>query len=128
MIGKRLWPVGLVFLGVLLGAAFSNLTPHVAAAQSMGPMASGKHMSRADTQMMQAMDTMNVQMRALNLNGNTDRDFMLMMIPHHRAAVAMAQVELRYGKSGQVKNLARSIISDQRKEISQMKTWLAESY
>ena len=127
MIHKRLWSVSLLLAGVLLGAAFTNFGPPIAAAQSMGSM-NGMHMSRSDTQMMQAMQAMNVQMRALKLSGNTDRDFMLMMIPHHRAAVAMAQVELRYGKSEQVKSLARNIISDQRKEISQMKNWLVRSF
>ena len=56
--------------------------------------------------------------------GSCRADFMLMMIPHHRAAIDMAIVELRYGKDPKVKALAKAIISAQEKEIGEMKKWL----
>lgn len=128
MIRKRLAPLAFLVAGLLLGTALTNVVyPHPASAQSMKAMTRGQ-MSRADTEMMRAMQAMNDQMHALKLTGNTDRDFMLMMIPHHRAAVSMAQVELHYGKSDMVKDLAKSISTSQRKESAQMKSWLAESF
>ena len=31
--------------------------------------------------------------------GKTDKDFVLMMMPHHQGAIDMAKVELQYGKN-----------------------------
>ncbi len=129
MIHKPLLALALFVTGVALGSPLLNsVQPHAAAAQSMGSMMNGTHLSAADIQMMQAMKTMQMQMQRIKLTGNTDRDFMMMMIPHHGSAIAMAQIELKYGKSDKVKDLARSIIASQRKEIGQMKTWLSGSF
>ncbi len=62
------------------------------------------------------------------MTGNTDRNFMTMMIPHHQAAIAMAKVELRYGKKTEAKSLELSIISAQANEIAQMRRWLQKWY
>ncbi len=57
-----------------------------------------------------------------------DRQFIDMMAPHHQSAVAMAQVALTRAQHPQIKSLARSIITDQNSEISQMKAWRAQWY
>jgi len=57
-----------------------------------------------------------------------DRQFIDMMVPHHMSAVAMAQIALTRARHPQIKALARSIISDQNSEISQMKTWRQQWY
>ena len=69
----------------------------------------------ADDRMMKAM--------AVPMTGDADRDFVAGMLPHHRGAVDMAGVELRYGKDPAMRRLARAIIAAQRKEISQMMAW-----
>jgi len=61
------------------------------------------------------------------MTGGADRDFMLMMIPHHQSAIDMARVELKYGKDARVRALATSIISAQQKEINEMQSWLGSS-
>lgn len=50
-----------------------------------------------------------------------DDKFIAMMIPHHEGAVAMARVELAKGSNGELKQLARSIIRVQQREISAMR-------
>lgn len=108
--------------------------PVSAAAQMMGPGSSAcpgasQMMSEAktpgDRALMQSMMTMHRGMMGMRLTGNTDRDFVAMMIPHHDAAVEMAKAELQYGSDQQIKSLAASIVAAQQKEIQQMQAWEA---
>lgn len=55
---------------------------------------------------------------------NPDVAFVKGMIAHHEGAIAMAKIELKYGKNPQLKSLARSIISSQGEEVKFMKKWL----
>lgn len=80
--------------------------------------------SPADRALMQSMMSMHQSMQSMHLTGDADRDFLVMMIPHHQMAVAMAKTELQYGKDSKVMALARSIIAAQQKEIAEMQTWL----
>lgn len=73
------------------------------------------------------MATMHKQMSAGIQAQNADVAFAQGMIPHHRGAVAMAQVELRYGKDAQMRALAQKIIQTQQGEIKQMQQWLANN-
>jgi uncharacterized protein (DUF305 family) len=57
--------------------------------------------------------------------GNADRDFVLMMIPHHQGAIDMAKVEIEYGHDEELRRMAEEIIAAQEKEIGDMKAWLA---
>ena len=49
-----------------------------------------------------------------------DRAFIYGMVPHHQAAIDMATVELRKGRNRTVRQLARSIIRSQGREITEM--------
>jgi hypothetical protein len=58
---------------------------------------------------------------------DVDRDFLQMMIPHHRGAVDMALVLLKYGRDERIKRLAQSIIVEQWQEIAYMRSLLDAS-
>lgn len=75
------------------------------------------------------LDAMKGMMMGLHANmptGDTDVDFVRMMLPHHQAAVDMAKVELQYGKDPDLKALATAVVTAQDQEISLMKAWLAK--
>jgi uncharacterized protein (DUF305 family) len=73
-----------------------------------------------------AMQKMHEQMMAHPMSGNADRDFAMHMIPHHQGAIDMARVQLEHGTDPELRKMAEKIISDQEKEIAQLKEWLAK--
>jgi hypothetical protein len=78
-----------------------------------------KENDRAMTRMMDAM--------SVSPAGDVDRDFVAMMIPHHQGAIDMAQAELRYGKSEQLRRIAQEIVVEQQQEIVAMDVALGRS-
>lgn len=92
---------------------------------SMGSMkpdpkddASTRDFKAADMAMMKDMD--------VPYTGDPDVDFRTHMIPHHKGAVAMAKVALKYAKDPATKAMAQKIIDDQTTEISDMEAWLKQ--
>jgi uncharacterized protein (DUF305 family) len=59
------------------------------------------------------------------MSGDADKDFVMMMLPHHQGAIDMAKVELKYGKDPTLRAMAEAIIDAQEKEIKEMKEWIA---
>ncbi len=55
-------------------------------------------------------------------------DFLMGMVPHHRSAVAMAQMASEKATHQELKDLAQSIVADQNREIDQMSQWLHDWY
>jgi uncharacterized protein (DUF305 family) len=54
-------------------------------------------------------------------SGDVDRDFVQMMVPHHQGAVDMAKAELKYGQNEELRRLARDIVANQQREITEMR-------
>lgn len=60
-----------------------------------------------------------------DIPADADEAFMRGMLAHHRGAVEMAEVELKYGKDAQTRDLAQRVITAQQAENEEMETWLA---
>ena len=56
-----------------------------------------------------------------NESGDVDQDFVAMMISHHQSAIDIARAELKYGHDEKLKQLAKTIISEQQQEIQHMR-------
>ena len=59
--------------------------------------------------------------------GVPDADFFTGMIPHHEGAVAMAKVQIAFGKDPELLKLANDIVKTQDSEIAIMKAWIAKT-
>jgi hypothetical protein len=73
-----------------------------------------------------SMSVMHKGMHSAPHTGDPDRDFVIMMIPHHQGAIDMAKAILLYGKDEQLKRLAQEIIADQQNEVQLMQLWLSK--
>lgn len=76
--------------------------------------------------MMKGMQEMHQKMSAMEMTGDHDHDFAMMMRSHHQAGLDMARAELKNGKDAQMKQMAQKIITDQTKEIKKLDAWLAK--
>ena len=63
-------------------------------------------------------------MHDMPMSGDPDKDFAMMMKMHHQQGVEMAEMELKQGKSAEMKAMAKKIIEAQKKEIAQLDRWL----
>ena len=121
--------IQLLLSGVILGISVVIL--------SVGPLRSVAHAEThahgsqptADldwSELIASMDKMHMAMEAVKRSGNSDVDFVRLMLPHHQAAIDMAKTQLLYGKDPQMRRLAQEIITDQQSEIELMQRWLRQ--
>ena len=78
------------------------------------------------SELLASMKKMHMAMEAIKPSGDSDVDFVRLMLPHHQAAIDMAKTQLLYGKDPQMRRLAQEIITDQQSEIELMQRWLKQ--
>ena len=106
-------------LGAALTATAQEAPAHSTHAAPVG--ADAPFMKENNTAMKHMMTGMDAKP-----TGDVDRDFVTMMSAHHRGAIDMAQTYLKYGHNEQLKAMAQKIITDQRREISEMAAAVGE--
>jgi len=78
------------------------------------------------SELMASMDKMHDAIASIKSSGDSDVDFVKLMLPHHQAAIDMAKIQLIYAKSPEMRRLAQEIIIDQQSEIQLMQLWLKQ--
>ena len=76
--------------------------------------------------LMSIMNTMMTDMKTMNMGGNPDHDFAMMMMRHHKAAIEMAHHELQNGKDETMKKKAQEIADKQTKEMEDLNVRMKE--
>lgn len=64
------------------------------------------------------------KMNDMEMSGDTDRDFAMMMRAHHQAGIDMAKAEVASGKDATMVAEAKKIIASQQKDIEKFDAWL----
>lgn len=80
----------------------------------------------AHNELGEVMEKMEKEMMGMTKTGNADKDFLMMMIPHHKSAVTMGEDQLSHGKNLELKKMAQKIMNDQTAEIKQLESLLSK--
>ena len=112
---QRRWGFGLLALGLVAAIMALGVGTTLAAGGQMGPMGRGNGQ--------------------VGMGGDVDQHFIVMMIPHHEGAIAMADLALGTDQGGQpraqhqeILALAASIKATQAQEIADMRSWYQAWY
>ena len=89
-------------------------------------MSSMQNLNETQQAFMQGMMETHGPMMQGMMAEDPDVAFACGMIPHHQAAISMAEVELERGDSDQMKELAQKIIDAQKQEISELTAWIEQ--
>jgi len=71
-----------------------------------------------------AMTKMEPAMMQGMMASDPDVAFACAMIPHHQSAIEMSKAVLKTGDNAEIRRIAQKVISDQEKEIIELKRWL----
>lgn len=75
-------------------------------------------------EMMSIMHDMSEEMSAMQMTGDADHDFSMMMKMHHQGAINMGKKELEKGDDATIKAIAQTMIDMQQSEIQALQTFL----
>ncbi len=116
-------PLSMLIVGT--NALAQNTKPVAPAAMASMPMGGMQAGAGSTPDMKKSMMSGMDNMQKMQMSGDIDRDFAMMMKIHHQGAVDMAEMELAHGKSPAMKAMAKKIIAAQKKEIAEFDRWLA---
>ncbi|MFT3856898.1 MAG: DUF305 domain-containing protein [Aquabacterium sp.] len=119
-------PNALPRLVLLCGALAVSCATHVGIAQAASNDPNPQTSTPTPATVEQAMKDGMQAMQAIPISGDVDKDFAALMKAHHEQAVKMAEVEVRDGRSPELKAMARKMIRDQKREVDMLGKWLQE--
>ena len=118
--------VGVTALALLLPAAHAQTKEPMAAMKGSTAASAPMAMPGGGMDMKAMMKDMSEKMTSMPMSGDQDVDFAMAMRMHHQGAIDMANAELKSGKDPQMKQMAKAIVSAQKKEIAQFDTYLSK--
>lgn len=92
-------------------------------ASSSGATGTGGPSAQMHAQMMKGMQ----QMQSMQMSGDMDRDFAMMMRDHHKQGIEMARMQIEHGKDPKMREMAKKTMADQQKEVKEFDRWLASN-
>ncbi|HET8845409.1 MAG TPA: DUF305 domain-containing protein, partial [Ktedonobacteraceae bacterium] len=98
--------------------ALASVTPSPSTRSDEAPF-----LARNDAAMAKMMAGMKIKP-----SHDVDKDFVTLMVPHHRGAIDMAAAELSYGYNESLRGLAQEIIATQEQQIAAMRRMLNEPF
>ena len=110
----------------IIAAPLLALAPMLVLAACSGEPASEPAADAVQTEAQLAYSAVNEKMHEgmAAIDADPDVAFMQGMLAHHKGAVEMSRVALKYGTDEKVKELATRIIEAQQGEIEEMERWL----
>lgn len=98
--------------------ALALLAPAVQAQKAPGHM---------DMDMKPMMQKHSEMMKSMPMTGKPDVDFAAMMREHHKHGIEMAQWQIDHGSDPRMKDMARKMIAEQKKDVAELDRFLASS-
>ena len=83
-----------------------------------------KAVSKVSKDSQKAMMGMMKVMNGVKISGDIDKDFLMGMMPHHQGAIDASKIILTITSDDKIKEIANRIITDQEKEIADIKAML----
>jgi uncharacterized protein (DUF305 family) len=93
----------------------------------MTGMAGMAGMKQSKNVFVSIMDSMMIRMDKVPKGQSAPKTFISQMIPHHEAAIAMADYEIKHGENFEMLQLAKSIKAEQQSELTQMSLLLNQT-
>lgn len=117
----------------LAAAGVLSFTPPAFAQSASSPMTGtpdammgGGNMGHGSQRMRESVMGGMQKMQGMQLSGDTDKDFAMMMRMHHQQGLEMAKAQLQHGKDKEMRAMAQKILKQQRKEIAEFDRWLSK--
>jgi uncharacterized protein (DUF305 family) len=117
MMTDRVLPVAIML------AALAAWAPSARQNQSLVPLGGG-HMPMPSASLPGECPTQAQTPNMQAVAKNPDVAFICGLIPHHQAAIDLAQVSLKTGEDAEARTFAERVIRDQGREIAGMEDWL----
>lgn len=83
--------------------------------------------SEGSQELHESMTAGTEKMHSMKMSGNTDADYVSMMIEHHRQAIAMSRTAVEHGSNSQVKAKAKEIIAVSEKDIGDLEKLMPQA-